>query len=271
MNPFVPALAALAALALLFTAVWRLSVQRSDAGIVDVFWAPGFILLGLVEATLVDPVSKPGLLLLALTGLWATRLAFYLHGRHRRAGQEDARYAAMRAAGGSAWPRRSLYTVFWVQALALWAIATPLHAALLPGAGPALSVPLALAGGVIFFVGFVLEAMADAQLARFKSNPDHQGQLLTGGLYAVCRHPNYLGEILVWWGLGLVAFGLNDRWWALIGPALLTYFILKVSGIPPLEAHLSQRPGFVAWATRTPPLWPRWGRSASHLSNEKGS
>lgn len=271
MSPFEPALAALAALALLFTAVWRLSVHRSDAGIIDVFWAPGFVLVGLVEATLVTPLSATGLLLLALTGIWATRLALYLLGRHRRAAEEDARYAAMREAGGPEWPRRSLYTVFLVQALALWAIATPLHAALLPGAGPVLSIPLAIAGGLIFLVGFGIETIADAQLARFKSNPDHHGRLLTGGLYAFCRHPNYLGEILVWWGLGLVAYGLSDRWWALIGPALLTYFILKVSGIPPLEVHLSRRPGFADWAARTPALWPRWGRSGSEVSNEKGS
>ncbi len=263
MSPFIPALAALAALAVLFTAIWRLSVQRSDAGIVDVFWAPGFVLVALVEASLAERLSMAGLILLGMTALWATRLALYLVGRHRRAGQEDARYAAMRAAGGPDWPRRSLYTVFWVQALALWAIATPLHAALLPGAGPALSVPIALVGGVIFVIGFVVEAIADAQMGRFKANPDHRGALFTGGLYGLCRHPNYLGEILVWWGLGLVAYGLSDRWWALIGPALLTYFIVKVSGVPPLETHLGQRPGFAAWAERTPALWPRWGQKKS--------
>jgi len=270
-SAFCPALAALAALLVMFTGVWWLSVSRTDAGIVDVFWAPGFVLVGLVEVTLTAPVSGADLIVLSLTLLWAGRLALYLYHRHRRAGREDARYAAMRAAGGPDWAQRSLYKVFWIQAFALWAIATPLHAALLAGRAPAVSVLLIAIGGLLFAVGFALEAVADTQLARFKSQPDHQGQLFTGGLYALCRHPNYLGEIFVWWGLGLIALGLTDRWWALIGPALLTYFIIKVSGIPPLEAHLSQRQGFAAWAARTPVLWPRLGRPASALSNEKGS
>lgn len=270
MNAFLPALAALAALLVMFTGVWRLSMSRKDAGIVDVFWAPGFVLVGLVEVTLTAPPSGWDLVVLALTFVWATRLALYLFNRHRLSDREDARYAAMRAAGGPGWAERSLYRVFWVQAVALWAIATPLHAALLGGPAAPASLPFLTLGGLLFAIGFIVEAVADAQLGRFKADPLHRGQLFTGGLYRLSRHPNYLGEILVWWGLGLIALGLTDRWWALIGPALLTYFILKVSGIPPLEAHLSQKPGFADWAARTPPLWPRLGGKESVRSSISG-
>lgn len=258
MDAILPAIASLAASACLFTLIWRASVVRADAGIVDLFWGPGFVLVALVEASLVFPTTMGGWLMLALVTLWAARLSLHLQARHRAAGAEDARYAAMRREGGPDWPRQSLWRVFLIQAVALWAIATPIHAMLLPGGVEDGGTWLAAVGIVLFAMGFLLEAAADAQLARFQANPDHRGQLFTGGLFGLCRHPNYLGEILLWWGLGLMAMALSGRPWALIGPALLSFFIVKVSGIPPLEAVLAKRPGFAAWAARVPALWPRW-------------
>lgn len=255
-----PAMASLLASFALFTWIWRSSVKRSDAGIVDIYWAPGFVLVGLVEASLSFPPTMAGIMILGLTSLWALRLAVHLARRHRASPHEDPRYAAMRAEGGPQWPQESLWRVFLVQATALWAIATPLHAALLPGAEPLSPGLLSLAGGALFVAGFAIEALADAQLARFKRDPAHRGQLFTGGLFGLCRHPNYLGEIAVWWGLALLAWSLTDRPWALIGPALLTFFILKVSGIPPLEKVLATRQGFSDWAARVPAMWPRFRR-----------
>lgn len=255
-----PAMVSLLASLALFTWIWRASVKRNDAGIVDIYWAPGFVLVGLVEASLAFPPSLAGMTLLALTALWALRLAVHLARRHRASQSEDPRYAAMRAEGGPSWPQESLWRVFLVQALALWAIATPVHAALLPGTEFVSPGLLTLAGGALFAIGFLIEAIADAQLARFKQDPAHWGRIFTGGLFGLCRHPNYLGEIAVWWGLGLIAWSLTDRPWALIGPALLTFFILKVSGIPPLEKVLATRPGYAEWAERVPALWPRLRR-----------
>lgn len=255
METALPAIASLGALLILFTLAWYASVRNADAGIVDLFWAGSFVLLGAVEAALVPP-SPAGWAILALTAIWAARLTAHLIHRHRHAQSEDARYATMRREGGPDWPAKSLRRVFLVQAVALWAVATPLHAALLPGATPSPFGPIAGVGCLLFLVGFTLEAVADWQLMRFKADPARHGQLLQDGLYGLCRHPNYLGEIMVWWGLGLIAFDLTDRIWALGGPALLTFFIVKVSGVPPLEAVLATRPGYQAWVERTPALWP---------------
>lgn len=265
-----PAMASLAAITALFTLVWWVSVRRADAGIVDLFWAGGFVLLGAVEAVLVPP-GRAGWLVLGLTVLWASRLSAHLIARHRRANAEDARYAAMRREGGPDWPRQSLTKVFLVQAVALWCVASPLHAALLPGAVPSAVNGFTVLGVAMFLMGFVLEAVADRQLTRFKADPAHRGQILQSGLFALCRHPNYLGEIGVWWGLGIVAFSLTDRIWAFGGPALLTFFIVKVSGVPPLDAVLAQRPGYAAWAAQTPALWPRWRRAGASASIRKGA
>jgi steroid 5-alpha reductase family enzyme len=80
------------------------------------------------------------------------------------------------------------------------------------------------------------------------------------GLFAWSRHPNYFGETLVWWGLGIMAWGASGSLLAYVGPALLTLLLLKVSGVPPLEEHLSGRPGFADYVRRTSvfvPLPPR--------------
>lgn len=276
MAGLLPALASLVAILLLFTLIWRESVRRMDAGIVDLVWAMGFVLVGGVEAALVPALTPAGWVMLGLVTLWATRLSAHLILRHRAATQEDARYAAMRREGGPQWAQESLWRVFWVQAVALWAVATPIHAALWPMDHAAASValvasPLALLGLAVFIIGFAVESAADYQLARFKANPAHHGLLCTDGLFARCRHPNYLGEILVWWGLGLVAFGMTDRAWALLGPALITFFLVRVSGVPPLEAVLAQRPGFQEWAAKTPALWPRLWRRAGTSPRQKTS
>ena len=268
METALPAMASLAALLILFTLVWRASVKLSDAGIIDLFWAGGFVLVAAVEAALVPPKTT-GWVMLALVGIWAARLTSHLVHRHRHAQSEDARYAAMRREGGPDWPAQSLKRVFLVQAVALWAVATPIHAALLPGASAFELGPVAVAGALLFFAGFTIEAIADWQLMRFKADPTRRGQILQDGLYALSRHPNYLGEIMVWWGLGLVAFGLTDRIWALSGPALLTFFIVKVSGVPPLEAVLATRPGYAEWVERTPALWPRLSIRLGKMGNIK--
>jgi steroid 5-alpha reductase family enzyme len=252
------AMASLIAVLALFTFIWHESVKRQDAGIVDLVWALGFVLVAGLEAIIGFPPSSAGWTMLALVSLWAGRLSLHLIARHRRSHAEDARYAAMRQAGGPLWPKQSLWRVFWVQGLALWAVATPIHASLLQGGSAIIGANFwAGLGLTLFGVGFLVESLADWQLTQFKADPAHQGQLCTTGLFALCRHPNYFGEILVWWGLGLVALGLTGRVWALAGPALITFFLIRVSGVPPLEAVLAQRPGFAAWAARTPALWPR--------------
>lgn len=270
MATALPAIASLGAVLLLFTLIWRSSVRRADAGIVDIFWGPGFVLVALVEAALTFPPTPAGWILLALASVWAIRLALHLRARHAASTSEDPRYAAMRAEGGPRWPQESLWRVFWVQGLALWAIATPLHATLLPGGASGEFSGIAALGIMIFLAGLWLESAADAQLARFQANPANRGLLFTGGLFGLCRHPNYLGEILVWWGLGLAAAGFSDRLWALVGPALLTFFIVKVSGLPPLEAVLAKRPGFAEWAARVPALWPRLWRASRPQSSAQG-
>jgi steroid 5-alpha reductase family enzyme len=199
--------------------------------------------------------SPRGLLLAALTSVWGLRLGLHL-ARRRRGQGEDRRYAAMRAAHGQRFWWVSLFTVFLLQAGLMWLVSLPLQA----GAGLGREVPLGLpeaVGTVVFLVGLAFETVGDAQLARFLADPANRGLVMDRGLWAWTRHPNYFGDFLVWWGLGLVSLG-TGAWWALAGPALMSLLLMRVSGVTLLESTIaSRRPGYARYAARTSPFFPR--------------
>ncbi|WP_181705411.1 DUF1295 domain-containing protein [Chthonobacter rhizosphaerae] len=241
----------------LFSVVWALHVKKEDAGIVDFFWGVGFALVAWLSVALTGATTPVGLLFALLVTLWAARLTAHMVWRHRHMGGEDARYRAMRTKGGPHWWWRSLFTLYWLQAAIQWVLALPVHAALLYGTADPM-MPLVTLGVVLFLAGFGIEAVADRQLWSFKANPANAGRLMTAGLFSWSRHPNYFGETVLWWGLGLVAFAESGAWWALVGPALITVLLTRVSGVSLLDAHLrATKPGYAEWAARTPAFVPR--------------
>ena len=251
-------LLALAVTALAFGLLWVRSLRTADCGIVDLYWGFGFAVIAWIEFALL-PVGGARLLLLGLVTLWSVRLGLHLVRRHVGSHGEDPRYARMREGGGPNWPARSFWWIFMLQALVMWLIAAPLHLVFTAAESPAAMGPVVL-GTLVFAVGFTIEGLADAAIARFRSDPTNRGRLLTAGLFAWSRHPNYFGEATLWWGLGLIAFGISGWWLCFAGPALLTLLLVKVSGVPPLEEHLASRPGYEEWIARTSafvPLPPR--------------
>ena len=118
----------------------------------------------------------------------------------------------------------------------------------------------------VFVFGFAYETVADAQLARFKADPAARGTVMDRGLWRYCRHPNYFGECLLWWGFFLMAVGAEAPAWLVVSPLLMTVLLLKVSGVPLLEEDLSQRrPGYREYVARTPAFipWPPRGEEAA--------
>jgi steroid 5-alpha reductase family enzyme len=249
--------ATLSAALAMFTLVWAIHVKIEDAGIVDFLWGGAFAVTGWSGAVLAGGASPTTLLLLCLVTLWATRLTLHMVWRRGLMDGEDARYRAMRIAGGPAFWWRSLFTLFWLQAVVQWLVASPLLVAVLVPA-ETVSVPLAGLGVALFAFGLAIEATADAQLWRFKSRPENRGRLMTSGLFAWSRHPNYFGEAVLWWGLGLVAYAGSGSMLAFGGPALLTALLLRISGVALLDAHLATtKPGYAEWASRTRAFLPR--------------
>ena len=162
----------------------------------------------------------------------------------------------MRATWGNRFPWVSLFTVFLLQGALLWVVSLPLQAGAALGAARPLG-PLDLAGAVLFAVGLVFETVGDAQLSRFLSDPANRGRVMETGLWRYTRHPNYFGDALVWWGLGIIG-AATGAWWCLLGPALMTFLLMRVSGVSLLEKDIAgRRPAYVAYVRRTSPFVPR--------------
>lgn len=236
------------------TALWALSVRRRDASLVDGFWATGFSLVSLVSLWCGPGGPRPWLAA-GCTTLWAARLSLHLIRRNLAHG-EDRRYAAMRKRQGPGFWWKSFFIVFLLQGVLIWVISLPLQYA--GAAGAAGLGTLDALGALVFLAGFLCEAFADAQLEAFKRDPASAGRVLDTGLWRYSRHPNYFGNALLWWGLCL--FGLaTGPWWLLFAPALMTFLLLRVSGVTLLEQDIGERrPAYTEYISRTSAFipWP---------------
>jgi len=242
-----------AALALM-TVVWGVSLVLRDVSIIDWVWGLVFVLMAWLYRT--TGFADPGRAWLVpfLVTLWGLRLAIHLVWRHRG---EDPRYAEMRSRSGPGFRWRSLVTVFWLQAGIAWVVAWPLLLSIRRGGELG---TLDLVGMTLFALGLALESAADAQLVRFRHDPSNRNRVLDRGLWRYSRHPNYFGEALVWWGLWLLAVAVG-AWWTVFSPLLMTWLLVRVSGVPMLEERLVEtRPGYARYIRRTPAFVPWFPR-----------
>ena len=247
-------LAPLAGALALGLVVWGVSIVVRDASIVDIFWGPLFIVMAGVDAVLGQGLAARKVLVLVLVTAWGLRLAIHLARRNLGHG-EDYRYRAMRERHGSRFWLVSLFTVFVLQGVLAWIIALPVHAALVPGVSAPLGVVDAL-GAAVFLVGLVVETMADLELTRFRRDPRNRDRVLAEGLFRYSRHPNYFGDALVWWGLGLVGVAAGATF-SLVGPALMTLLLLRVSGVTLLEQTIEERrPAYAEYKRTTSAFFP---------------
>ncbi len=247
----------LAATMLAFGVLWLISGATRNAGHVDVYWGPGFAVTAWLTVWLSGVESDRALLLATLTTLWAVRLGWHLGKRNLiEHTAEDKRYAEMRAVRPEHFFWWSLPWVFMLQAGIQWIVSLPVQA----GAALSEGTPLGwfdLIGVIIFATGLTFETIADRQLDRFKADPANKGKVLDTGLWAWSRHPNYFGDAAVWWGLFVIALGSPFTWWTVVGPVVMTFFLMRVSGVPLLEkGMMDTRPEYRAYRERTSAFFP---------------
>lgn len=243
-----------AAIAAWAVASWVASLRLRDASVADSTWGPGFLVVAVVAAAVAGPAPR-ALLLVALTAAWGLRLAIHLERRRRARGDEDRRYRAMREGWGSRFAVASLFTVFLLQGAILWVVSLPVQAGAALGTARPLG-PLDVVGVLVFATGLAFEAIGDAQLAAFLAEPGSRGKVMDRGLWRYTRHPNYFGDALVWWGIGLVG-AASGAWWSLAGPALMTFLLVRVSGVSLLEKDIRERrPAYAAYVRRTSGFFP---------------
>jgi len=222
--------------------VWYLvSIVKKRNDIVDTAWGIGFIFV-----TIFNLIFSPGIKLiisLVLILVWGTRLAFHIYNRNNNK-KEDYRYEQ--------WKNNAYLKVFITQGFFMWLICWPI---LFSSGSFNLFNYL---GIMIWIIGFYFEATADTQLKEFIRNPENKGRIMQGGLWAYSRHPNYFGEVTMWWGIWLLNFGSN--WWTMVGPLTITFLILKVSGVPLLEKKYEGNKEFEDYKKRVSVFIPWWSK-----------
>jgi steroid 5-alpha reductase family enzyme len=243
-------------LSLLMMLAWAVQRRTGNAGWVDVVWTFALGLAGILYALAPAPaIAWPGrrqVLVAALVALWSVRLGVHLWDRTRK-GPEDVRYAQFRRDWGAAYPRR-MFGFLQIQAAAAALLAVSI---LLAARNPH---PLGIQDGIALLVlatAVVGEAIADAQLRRFRADPANHGKVCDTGLWRLSRHPNYFFEWFGWLAYPLFAVDPGGTypaaWIALSGPALMYWLLVHVSGIPPLEQQMLRTRGetYRAYQART--------------------
>lgn len=229
---------------------------RTD--VVDVAWGLGFVYVSLV-AWLIQ--GRPGgvpLATLIFVAVWGARLAWHIGSRNFAKTEDDHRYQQFRTKWAGKYWQTTYVRIFLLQGVLLLIVCSSAVASILPSAEPVRW--LLITGYLLWGFGIGFESVADWQLSRFvrRKKP---GEIMQAGLWRYSRHPNYFGEVTVWWGAAVVAIAVG-QWWGIVGALLITVLITKVSGVPPLEKHYAGNPEFQKYKRRTSvliPLPPRPG------------
>ncbi len=237
----------------LMTLLWLASLFLKNSSIVDIFWGSGFVIIAWVIFALTPGVESTRKILLAsLVSVWGLRLTIHIFIRNHNK-PEDFRYQVWRKENRGNWWWRSYFKVFLLQGVLMWIISMPLTAALVSSTRLFWLDYLAV---VIWGIGFFFEAVGDAQLARFKAQPENKGKLLTSGVWRYTRHPNYFGDSTQWWGFYLLAAAAG-AWWAIFSPIIMTILLMRVSGVTLLEKTLKkEKPGYQEYVETTSEFFP---------------
>lgn len=225
---------------------------------IDTVWGVLFIAIAWVNVLLFSPHNLLSVLVAILVSLWGIRLARHILFRWLRSEKEDHRYVELR----KNWPPQAralqvFVRIYLLQALLACVISLPV--VLFVGSNSHFDRYVVI-GVVVWAMGLAVEATADRQLRLFLAKPENKGGLMTGGVWAYSRHPNYFGEMLVWGGIGIVGLGQAYGPYGLIGPIVISLLLLFVSGVPLAEKAMANKPGWNEYRARTPLLIPWFKR-----------
>ncbi|UZJ23477.1 DUF1295 domain-containing protein [Rhodococcus antarcticus] len=247
------------AILVVFLATFGWALAAGKQAVVDIVWGPGFAVVALV-AYLVAAGTDAGVggrptVLLVLVVAWGLRLGGHIFARSRGAG-EDPRYEAIMAEATGDPRLHAFRKVYLTQAVVMWVVSLPVQVGMSATGGGALVATLVGLGVLLWLVGFVFETVGDAQLTRFKADPANKGTVMDSGLWRYTRHPNYFGDVCVWWGIFLVSLASPWVLVTVVGLLLMTRLLTKTTGKELMEKHLSTREGYAEYVERTSGFLP---------------
>ncbi len=244
-----------AGILVLYASVWfgiSLIAKRND--IADVAWGLGYALL-CFYLFMTYPGHPVAWVCYILVTIWALRLSVYIFLRNREK-TEDFRYKKWREEWGSTFYFRSYFQVYLLQAFFLMIIISPV---MLAASQSTTELTVwSYIGITVWVIGFIWQVVGDNQLAKFKKNKSSSEQILNTGLWKYSRHPNYFGEIVMWWGIYLIVWPLPDSYYFIIGPITITLLIRYVSGVPMLEERYKNNAAYQAYKKEVPVLFPKF-------------
>lgn len=220
-----------------------LYLKRID--LLDSFWGIGFVYLALITYFLINPSNFFSLASLLLVCIWGIRLFWHITSRNIKK-PEDERYKKYREKYKQNLNINVYFKLFLSQGLLIWIVSLAAIGAIASDEYKAIPAFIGLA---IWLFGIIFEATADHQLKVFLKTKK-PGEIMTSGLYKYTRHPNYFGEVALWVGAAIVAISAGN-YWGIIGAAVISYLILKVSGVPLLEKKYADNKAFQNYANKT--------------------
>jgi len=255
---------ALAVCAVMFL-LWLIHFPLHNAAIVDAGWAGGLALLGVLYAVTATGWAPRRLAIASMALLWGLRLALYLLLTRVIGHPEEGRYVELRKQWRTNIPLKFLL-FFEFQAVLCIVLATPFLLAS-ENPAPAFSI-FEYTAAILWVVSIAGEIAADMQLNAFKSKPANRGKTCRAGLWKYSRHPNYFFEWLIWVAFCLFAIDSKYGYLALLPPALMLYFLFRVTGIPATEAQALRTRGedYKRYQETTSAFVPWFPRSKHHAN-----
>lgn len=224
-----------------------LYLKRIDS--VDSAWGLGFIYVAAIALITFENYNSFALISFGLVTAWGLRLFVHITLRNIKK-SEDGRYAVYRQKYANNLNSLVYTKLFLTQGVLILIISSASIAAI---TADDFNPTFAYIGFAVWVFGILFESVADLQLNRFVKRKT--GKIMSSGLWRYSRHPNYFGEITAWTGAGLVAASAG-QFWGLIGPAVIAYLIIKVSGLPPIERKYADNKDYQAYAAKTSALIP---------------
>lgn len=236
---------------------------RKNNGLMDVFYGPGFFLTSItaliVSLFLGNSLNIRQIVVNILVFFWAIRLASYVYIRNHGK-PEDYRYARRR----EEWKHfllQSFFRQFLFQGIVIFLVDIPVWFVNISDNPPVKSffdffgITIWL-GALIWLIGFIFETLGDWSLYKFLQKPENKGKVMDKNVWKYTQHPNYFGEVTQWWGLFVIALAVPFGFITIIGPAYITFQIIKVSGVRLLEKRFAGNEEYQDYKRRTSSFIP---------------